>query len=217
MSATQPNLIHVEETSTAQLRATAAHIGASIHGQSFFTGTEAFKKAAELRDLIAELAKCEIPQANINLIGVTARSSSGLIAKSSSVEYHIEVKCLSMETLGPALAAICSQKNADVFVIDWQYSEYDKTKRDLLNQCVASAKSRADELSRTLGASLQAVHKLNYEFSDEEKRSTAITSQGAFGKPRARGSESLANLNLAHVSALFVTVKADFVVTEFAQ
>ena len=213
----QPNLIHIEETCKPQLLATSAVVGASIHGQSFFTGDEAFKKAAELRDLISKLANCGIPQDDVNLIAVTAQSSAGLIGKSSAVKYHIQVRCSSLEALGLVLAAICSQKNAEIFVIDWHYSEYDKTKGDLLDQCVTSAKSRAERLSRSLGVSLHAVHKLTYEFSDADKRSSPSRGLHGYADVKRRRAESLANLDLAHVSTLSVSVKAEFVVTEFAQ
>lgn len=121
------NVIHVDETCNTKLSATSADVGVTIHGQSFFTGTEAFKRAAELRDLVAELEKCSITQDDVNLIAVTARSSTGLIGKSSPAR-HL----------------------------------------------------------------------------------------AAYGKAM-RGSESMANLNLAHTGTLSVTVMAEFIVAAFSQ
>ncbi|MEZ5941474.1 MAG: SIMPL domain-containing protein [Planctomycetaceae bacterium] len=213
----EPNLINVEESQSAELKATSAVICVKIRGQSLFTGTEAFTKAAEVRNLLVEVQKFEITNDDVTLVAVSAKSTSGLMTTSSSAEYILEIRCLSLESLAPVLSAICSQKNAEVVAICWQYEDYETAKRELLEECTLLAKSRAEHLSRLLGAKLRAVHRLKYVFRHVPNRSS-LTSEFEMlsSLDSAASTRGLADLNLSNVCSLSVTVKADFSVADFA-
>ena len=56
------NLVTVSESAARELTATGARLGVRISGQSFVTGTQAFKKAAEVAACIAAVEKCGVTE-----------------------------------------------------------------------------------------------------------------------------------------------------------
>src|SRR5690242_16868490 len=145
------NLISVSESATREIAAAGARLAVRISGQAFFTGTQAFKKAAEVAACVSSLAECGISEEDIRLLNVVAEVESGFLTKSSSATYDLGVKCRSIDSLAPVIGAISALKNSKIFSIAWDYPDLAKTRKDVLQDAVreasASAKAIADSLN----------------------------------------------------------------------
>ena len=210
------NYISVAESARRELTAKGARIAVSIAGQSFFTGREAFKKAAEVSECVTSLSACGIAEEKIQIKNVSTQVGSGFLTKSSSAVYDLEVLCDSMELLAAAVASIASLKNSEIVSLAWNYSDVDKIKREILAEAVQSANASADVIVGALDTSLAGVHRLQYEVSGLDnqlyQRSAAL-SQGGRSKFSAASMSSVSEgLNLSHTATVVVSVVAEFLV-----
>lgn len=211
------HLITIRETSTSDVNASGAKLKVNIAGQSFFTGNEAFKKAAEVANLVSALKKLGLSEDDILLLNVSTEVDSGILTKTSSATYHLLVNCQSITMLGRVLAAISSQKNAKLSAIAWQYSGLEKTKQDLIQTTVRAAKETAHAVADSLEVPLLGIHKLSYDLSglDTELR----VPEGSSYPMRARKAKTAAleSLELSHTTTLSLTVSAEFMVDTFVR
>ncbi len=210
------HLITVRETADAKLTASGAEIVVRIAGQSFFTGNEAFKKAAEVADCVAELKKCGLTEEHITLASVTTEIETGILTKSSSAVYHLLVRTAEIEQLGSILTAISSRKNSKIVGISWRYPDLDQSKNTTMQNAVRAAKSAANQIAAALGTTLSGIHKLSYELSglDTDIRVADVSSFGGRARTKAAAS-GMESLNLFHTTQLVVTVTAEFMVDTF--
>lgn len=211
------HLITIREMATADIHASGAKLAVRIAGQSFFTGTEAFKKAAEVANCVSSLKECGISEDGIRLLSVSAEVASGILIKSSAATYHLLVECRSLDLLGRVLAAVSSQKNSKIAAISWHYPDIEKTKRDLIQRAVRGAKDAARAVADSLAVPLVGVHKLSYDISglDTELRVPEISGY-AMRARKAKGT-ALESLDLSHTNTIAATVTAEFIVNTFTQ
>jgi uncharacterized protein YggE len=212
------HLITVREIATADVQASRAKLAVRIAGQSFFTGSEAFKKAAEVANCVSSLKDCGIPEDDIHLLNVSTEVESGILLKSSSATYHLLVECKSIDLLGRVLTTISSQKNSKIAAISWHYPDIENTKRDLIRKAVRAAKDAARDVADSLAVSLVGVHKLSYEISglDTELRVPEVSAYTARARTKANAT-ALDSLDLSHTNTVAAAVTAEFIVDTFRQ
>lgn len=209
------HLITVRETSSSDVTASAAKLAVRISGQSFFSGTEAFRKAAEVASLNSALRELGLAEGDIQLLNVSMEVESGLLTRSSSATYHLAVDCKSIDLLGRVLSEISSQKNSKLAAISWQYTDIEKTKRALTQAAVRAAKESACAVADSLGVSLLGVHKLTYDLSGLDTELRVPNVSGYALRSRKATTEPLDSLDLSHTTTIAVTVTADFMVDTF--
>lgn len=208
------NYISVAESSERDVTATGARLAVRISGQSFFTGREAFKKAAEVSECVIGLKSCGISEERIQIKNVSTQVESGFLTKSSSATYDLEVSCDSMDLLGPAVATVSSLKNSDIVSMAWDYAEIEKIKREILQEAVRSANASATAIATALKTTLIGVHRLKYEISGLDdrlemprnrlsKRRRAMIADAEFA-------DVSDGLSLSHTAQIAAHVIADF-------
>ncbi|PHS01350.1 MAG: hypothetical protein COA78_22705 [Blastopirellula sp.] len=214
------HLITIHESAATDILASGAKISVRIAGQSFFTGNEAFKKAAEVVAFVAALNECSISAEKIHLNNVVLEVESGLLTKSSSATYHLLVECDSIELLGKVLTAIASQKNAETQQITWEYTDLEKTRRDLTQATVRAAKQSAQDVANALAVSLQGVHKLSFHTEGlNQDLSVPMGTSSYVGRSRKSKAPvtTLEGLHLSHSTTVKVTVTAEFMIGTFLE
>src|SRR5437763_893151 len=87
-----PDTIAVSTHHQVELPARRANLHVNIRGTSYFSGDAALTKAREVGQLVGELTRLGIPEASIELKGVFADVSSGMLGKNSSVNYELKVR-----------------------------------------------------------------------------------------------------------------------------
>jgi uncharacterized protein YggE len=214
------HLISIQESATTTIHASGAKLNICIKGQSFFTGREAFKKAIEVANCVAELKQCGLSEDDIQLLNVSTEVESGMLTKSSKANYHLLVNCESIELLGRILSTIASQKNAQMTAIAWQYSNLEQTKRDLLQSAVVKTKNVAQSIADSLAVRLVGVHQLSYKVTGLDTEMQIRESNDFMDAMVMRSktrTEALDNLNLSHTSKVVLAVTAEFMVDTFKQ
>lgn len=209
------HIITVRETASSDVTASGAKLAVRIAGQSFFTGAEAFRKAAEVANLSSALKELGLSEGDIQLLNVSMEVESGLLTKSSSATYHLLVTCKSIELLGRVLSTISSQRNSKLAAISWQYTDIEITKRDLTQAAVRAAKESARAVAESLGVPLLGVHKLSYDLSGLDTELCVPDMSGYAVRRRKAMTAPLDSLDLSHTTTLAVTVTADFMVDTF--
>lgn len=215
---TQPHLIVVNETAERRIHASGAELTVCISGQSFFTGNEAFQKAAEVGRCVEAIKACGLQQDDVSIQNVSTEVESGILTKSSSATYHLCVRCKSLECLGPVLAAVAAQKNTKLAQVSWTFDALSDIKRDLLKAAVKKAKATAQLIVESLSTQCSALHKLAYDFrglDDHGYAADLSEYDGTIKRRRAARATDLQQLNLAHETKLLVVVAAEFVVAPF--
>ena len=210
------NYISVTESAQREITASGARLALRISGQSFFTGREAFKKAAEVSECVIGLSSCGIAEEKIQIKNVSTQVESGFLTKSSSGIYDLEISCDSMELLGPAVAVIASLKNSELVSIAWNYSDVDKIKREILQEAVRSANESANAIVSALNTSLAGVHRLKYEISGLDDKLRMPSATRSKMKRASFSSSDLADvsdsLSLSHTANIVANVFAEFLV-----
>lgn len=211
------HLITVRETSTANVTASGAKLIVRIAGQSLFMDNEAFKKAAEVANLVAALRELGLAETDIQLLNVSTDVESGMLTKSSSATYSLQINCSSIELIGRILSKISSQKNAKLSEIAWQYPDLEQRKRELLQAAVRAAKDAAIAITESLAVSLQGVHRLSYKMVGLDRDPQILEDhRGALMRTRSmQQTAPLDNLDLSHEGKVTVIVTAEFIVGDF--
>jgi uncharacterized protein YggE len=213
------NLISIQEAADTNIHATGARLTVCIKGQSFFTGEEAFKKAIEVANCVAELQKCGLSRDHIQLLNVSTEVESGMFTRSSKANYNLLVNCESIEQLGRVLAIISSQENSKIISISWQYTGLEQIKHDLLQIAVGNVKNVAQSIANSLSVKLLGVHRLSYKVSglDTQVRlpRDRESSDEMMRRSSRYNSEALDNMNLSHSCIIVLTVNAEFIVDKF--
>ena len=93
----KPDTIAVNIELEQKVYASRADMYVEIKGDSFFSGNAALEKALEVRDLVAVLAAVPIEESHIQVVGITAEVSSGIIATSSSAVYRLRIEVASLD------------------------------------------------------------------------------------------------------------------------
>ncbi len=216
---TTPHLITVDESASTEIVAAGAKLSVQVAGQSFFTGGEAFKKAAEVANLVAGLQQVGIAEDDIRLIDVSTEVETGLLSKASSATYRIQVNCPDVDLLGRVVSVISSQKNAKVVALSWEYPDLDATRRRVIHEAVSAAKDTATNITRALGVPLLGVHKMSYAVTGLDTDVHMPAALGAFTKHKKamRERSALETLSLAHTAKVTAGVTAEFVVGRFGE
>lgn len=209
------HIVTVSETASSEIAATGAKISVRVTGQSFFTGNQAFEKAAEVATLVAALGEIGVTRSDVSLQSVSIEVESGILAKSSSASYRLLITCPSVDLVGPTLAAISAQKHAAVSSVAWQYSELEAIRRDLSKQAVSAAKATASAVASVLGVTLTGVHRVAFDALGAGGFAATSEITGHALKARRSASAPLESLDLSHSTKVTVTATADFLVSSF--
>ena len=210
------NYISVNESAQLEIEATGARLSVRISGQGFFTGKEAFKKAAEVAQCISLLASVGIADDKIRIKNVSAQVGSGFLSKSSSATYDLEVYCETMDLLGPAVAAIASLKNSEITSVEWNYTDRAKIRQDLLQEAVRLANQSATAIATALNTSVEGVHRLSYNISGlDDKLRVDHAAYSKMSRAKMVDFELSAMseaLSLSHTANVVAVVNAEFLV-----
>ncbi|MGI9243328.1 MAG: hypothetical protein ACR2RV_21195, partial [Verrucomicrobiales bacterium] len=118
-----PDTITIDAFAERILTADAASLTLVLEGSAVFSGSAAFKKAAELTELIDALAADGIDRDSVSIRDIRVESNNFAGIKSSSCRYTIFVREVSADLLPSALATVAGTKQANLSSIDWVFSD----------------------------------------------------------------------------------------------
>jgi len=202
-----------------RIYACRADMYVEISGDSFVSGNAALTKAREVRDLVAALAEVGIAESSIQVVGIQAKVSSGIIGKSSSAVYRLRIAVPSLDMLADALGAVTSRKHATLTLVDWQYDGIEELHDDMLGQALRRAQERAALVCRELRHQNQGVHSLTEKLRDDQDKQTRLESGAMLAMladtaPRSRRRAAVTaedlGLDVAHSKTVSLRLRVEY-------
>jgi len=139
------------------VRAARADVATVISGQRLFTGNAALEKAQEVASVVAALEHIGVGE--VELVGIHAHVSSGLLGRYSRATYVLRARVEDMELLPLLFEAITTQKHATLAGIDWEFEPTPAQTSTWLEGCVARARHSADVIASAMGRRIAGVHR----------------------------------------------------------
>lgn len=165
---TKPDTITVRVFHQGVLEANQAEIHATVKGSSLVTGNDALEKAKEVQQFTDTLKKNGIDADRITLRCIHAESTSGILGKSSSANYHLSIDCQDLDTIAEILNGITADKNTQLDWISWKYPDEDEVRLGWIEQTISRAEKQANRICRGLGVELIGVYRFRDRWCDRE-------------------------------------------------
>ena len=213
-----PDKISIKIEIERDVYATGVEMYLVIEGDSIFSGKQALKKARAVRDLVQALGNINIEEKNIQVLGVSAKVSSGNIRKTSTAVYSLLIEISDLDVLGDIIGVVMSQKEAKIRELDWQYSEADKIYDEMLKEGLKKAEERASLICKSLSHKKLGVHNLSETLSKKEKQIDRLTyntyvAQVAFeSEGHAEMTSDDLGLEINHTIKLVTELKIEYLV-----
>jgi uncharacterized protein YggE len=208
-----PDTIAVNVEVKRKVYASRADMYVEIRGDSLVSGSAALNQAREVRELVAALGEVGIAESGIQVVGIRAQVSSGVITKSSSAVYRLRIELPSLDQLADALGAVTSRKNASLTLLDWQYTAIEELHEELLGEALRRARQRAALICRELNHRNLGVHTLTEKLRDnEDMQGHSMLAQPAPVNVRRRGPLTPEDLGLdvTHAKTVSLDVRVEY-------
>lgn len=207
----KPDTISVRVVQETELDADSADLTVVIEGSSVFSGSQAFKKAKELQELLEVLQEAGIEENQVKLRNVHINSQSFALIKSSSARYTVLIKKVSLERLPPVLSAVAAHKGAELSHLLWKYGELKTTRRRLRREALSEAMEQARGDAELLGVEVLGIYQLSEAADNKEHRPEYIGgNSGDFLAMRSRASKEDIGLHLGNSTTVTVDLRAEF-------
>jgi uncharacterized protein YggE len=154
---TRPDVIHVAAQRTEEIAAVRADVRITVRGAQFFSGRAALTRSREVAQLVSDLKSAGVSEGDIQLLRVSAEVGK-FVAKTSSADYRLKVRCPELDRLGAILGVAAEQKTIHIEGIDWGYPDLTEHRTVWLDGCLADANARARRIAAALGVNLLGVH-----------------------------------------------------------
>ena len=210
------HVIRVSAEHEEELAANGADLHVSVVGESFFTGSAALKKAREVAQLVADLKAAGIDEAGVHVESVHVKAASGLLSRSSSARYHLRIECRKLDSVADALAAVGSQKNAELQSLRWKYDDGPDARDRWLDAATRRAHDKARRVAANLRVHLAGVHSFSEQFLDPEANDLTLAPQSAgLVRRKARLTGDDLGLEVSHLKRVVMRVEAEYLVTGY--
>jgi hypothetical protein len=218
MAPMKPDTITVRVVHETELDADSADLTVVIEGSAVFSGDEAFKKATELRALVAALKEVGIEENRVKLRSVEINSLSFAIVKSSSAKYVTLIRTVAVELLPAVLGTIASHKGAKLTRLNWNYGQLKATKRTLRRQSLSEALRQARLDAEDLQVDVLGIYQLTEETCGRDRNPEYIAGDSAMFFAEGKGMRARAEdigFHLGNSTTVTVDLLAEFRVTPF--
>ncbi|MBC8103198.1 MAG: SIMPL domain-containing protein [Cytophagales bacterium] len=218
MESPDTGIITVTVSQESEVEADHADLFVSVRGSSLFTGKAALSKAREVAQLVADLKVVGVGESSIQLQGVRADVSSGVLGKTSSATYSLKVRCARLDLLADILGAITGQKNALLKQLAWGYGDGEDRRLACLDDCIARANAKAGRIATGLGIRLLGIAHFTEAEADPESGARPLGAPMMMEMSRARASTSFADdlgMEVSHAKTVTLTVTVGYRVSDF--
>lgn len=211
----KPDTIKISASHKEEIFATHANLHVTVKGSSIVNGAEAMKKAKEVTLLLEALTRLGIKEETFSLQGVYIEGTSGVLLKSSSAVYRLNIRCDDLNQLAEMLDVVSSQKNATLEQVEWKYSE-DEARERGLNTTLEKAKAKAQKVAAALNVKLLGVYDFIENAYDEEPSARMFQPQAMMAK-RGGGAapEPSLGMDIQHSKTIHISVDIWYRVSEF--
>jgi len=159
----QADILHVRGVYEEEVSATYAELFVTVQGASLIAGDIALQKAREVNQLVTDLKNSGLTDEDIQLLGVRAAVSSGILGKSSAAIYSLKIHCNDLTRLVDVLGCVTGQKNTLLLRIEWGFDLSQEAKDRRLTQAIERANAKARLIAQALGVKLIGVRRFMEE------------------------------------------------------
>lgn len=216
----KPDTITVRVVAETELDAESADLTVAVEGAMLFSGTEAFKKAKEVRELIDALRDAGLAEDRVTLRDVRLTAASFALIKSSAAKYTLAIKAVSLERLPAVLGVVASRKHVDLRRLAWNYPGLKEARRRLRREALADALAQARADADVLGVRLLGVRHVAEAVGKSPERSDDFLAEfsdydlGYAPVKRRRGPAEI-GFSLGNAAALSLDLRVEFRVGPF--
>lgn len=213
----KPDTISVRTIAEQEVDADSADLNIKIAGDSLFAGSEALKKAKEVRALVEELKQIGVEERQIKLRSVSISSSLSALVRSSFAEYRLRIKNVELEMLPAIFRSLAARKKSELTRLDWNFEKAKEVASKLRADALRQAMEVANENATTLGVKVLGIYGLREERIGGRDRNhgqefAMVASKAKFGMQAASSIEL--GFELGNSTTVKVALEADFRVSE---
>jgi uncharacterized protein YggE len=186
-----PPTLEVTERVWDEVPAAHARLFVVVEGSRLFTGNAALEQAAEVRALVEALRPAGVGAGDVQLLGVAAHVTSGLLGKSSSGRYTLAIRCRDVARLPACLDAITAQKACSLTHTEWDHGPAaDARRAGWLREAIDRARAKAEAMAAALGAPLAGVRSVTERtlgdprYADVQTHLHALAAPGSMARGR---------------------------------
>lgn len=205
-------ILRITVDDTATVAASSAKLHLVVKGAAAVLGNAAVKRAAEVRELVAALAKEGIGEDKVEVAGVQLSSSTNLLGRNQRAEISLTVS-LEPDQLPSALGILTDSPNLTLESLEWVFDTFEAS-IPLTAGAMVKARRKADAVAAAAGLRITGITNAGDSWSMVAPREAL-----AYGAPMAaRSMKSSADLDLgldySSSTQLSVHVSVDFEMAE---
>lgn len=195
---------------TVRITADSARVHVLVRGASSLSGDIAARKAAVVREIVADLAGKGAPEEAVEVTGVRLATREGRLLNSSSVEIELVVTAAT-DQLPDVLGALAERAGVSVDHLEWVYSDFEAS-IPATADAMTMARRKADAVAAAAGLEVTGIANASDSWSMPMPRvEFAAQSDMMFAARSAKASEPLdLGVELNATSELSVHLSVDF-------
>lgn len=186
----EPDLITVETSHVAEVRADHAFIYLRIEGSAAFSSKAVANQSKEVAEFLERLTALGVPTDAAEVTGVEASASKEGLRRSSMAVHHVRIRIRDLKQLPSIIGLVPQLKQVELQGIEWGYDSLRELRLEWLKICLDESRKKAAVVVDRLDQRLGGVHRFSEKLEDHHEyprfpRSMAIASlaRGALESP----------------------------------
>lgn len=202
-------LLRITVDHTVRVTASSARVHIRVRGSSTIFGGLAGRKAAEVRDLVADLAGRGVPEDAIEVTGVHIATGDVKLLKSQAVDIALVVRATA-DQLPDVLGALSERPGVTVDELEWVYEQFEAS-IPATAEAMAMARRKADAVAAAAGLEVTGIANASDSWSMPTPRVEFASDQVMFAaSARAAAPPLDLGLDLNATTELSVHLSVDF-------
>lgn len=201
-------LLRITVDHAVRITATSARVHARVRGTSTLAGGLAARKAAEVREIVADLAARGVGEDDVEVTGVRLATGEGRLLKNQTVEISLAVAAPA-DRLPDVLGALSERPGVAVEHLEWVFEEFEAS-IPATAEAMAKARRKADAVAAAAGLAVRGLANASDSWSMPSPRPPMAMDEMAFGMARAAATPLDLGLELNATTELMVHLTVDF-------
>ncbi|MFT4109538.1 SIMPL domain-containing protein [Propionicimonas sp.] len=193
---------------TVRIPARSARVHATVSGQATLTAGVAARKAALVRELVAELAGHGVPEDAVEVTGVRLATSDAKLLRTQSVELGLVV-AVATERLPDVLGVLADRGGLSVDQVEWVYEEFEASV-GVTATAMTMARRKADAVAAAAGLEVTGILEASDSWSMPARMDRAIPAPMMAASARGASAPLDLGIELSATTELSVHLSVDF-------
>jgi uncharacterized protein YggE len=149
-------ILRVEATEKLEISASSARLHIRVEGDAFLFGNAVLERSKEVRELVTRFKELGVAEGDVQVQGVQAKLSQGLLARGSSATFNLSVTVRDLTKLAELLGALSTAKRAELTRLEWIY-DADEAMVGLSAKAMTKAQRKAQAMAAAVGYELSGI------------------------------------------------------------